>query len=69
MTIKGYYENGTIRVLDQVDLKNGEEINVTIEKIDRSESLKSKLNKYWWSMKVYGSTEAIDEYLKDCRSE
>lgn len=69
MTIKGYYENGTIRLLDKVDLKNGEEINVTIEKIDRSESLKSKLNKYWGSMKVYGSTEAIDEYLKDCRSE
>ncbi len=69
MTIKGYYENGTIKLLDPVNLKDGEEVSVTIEKRSSSLSLNEKLNKYWGSMKVYGSTQAIDEYLKDCRSE
>lgn len=67
--LKGYYQNGVIKIDDNQNLKDGQEVTIVINQKSPKSNLLERVRKYKGTMKVYGSTEAIQEYLKDCRSE
>ena len=66
--IKGYYTNGTIKLPKNLKLKEGQEVSVILPD-DNQNPLLASIEKYRGTMRVYGSTERIDEYIKECRSE
>ena len=68
--IKGYYQDGVIKLLDaNNELKDGQIVKVVPQNNHIQKETEELFNRYFGSAKIYGNTKEIDEYIKECRAE